>query len=114
MSYQSQAQLEADNAFQQRSRAAAIQQADIFINDQRPDFVAVSKGVLRADASLIIAFNTQAAAGPGIADKVDNGDGTIDQAKVTDADMLSLTQASWPTVAGLFFDADGNRIPNPT
>jgi len=33
---------------------------------------------------------------------VDNGDGTIDQAKCTDADLLSLTQAHWPTVAELY------------
>jgi hypothetical protein len=50
------------------------------------------------------------AAGPGIADKVDNGDGTIDQSKVTDADLLSLTQANWPVVAGLYFQEDGTPI----
>jgi hypothetical protein len=59
---------------------------------------------------LWVTFNRLAAAGPGIADKADNGDGTVDQSKVTDADLLSLTQANWPTVAGLYFQEDGSPI----
>jgi len=41
---------------------------------------------------------------------VDNGDGTIDQSLVLDADLLSLTQANFPTVAALYFDSEGTPI----
>lgn len=111
MSYQSQAQLEADAWFQQRSRAVAIQQGESFKNDQRPEFVATANAVLRDDPRFWPTFNRLGAAGPGIADKADNGDGTVDQSKVTDADLLSLTQANWQVVAELYFDPEGNRLP---
>jgi hypothetical protein len=107
MSYQTQAALEADYWFQQRTRATAIQQADTFKDDQRPNYVAVAEAVLRDEAGPTQAFTRLGAAGPGIADKVDNGDGTIDSANVTDADLLSLTQANWQVVAALYFNDDG-------
>lgn len=111
MSYQAQAALEVDGAFTSREIACAVQQADTFRNDQRPDFVAVAEAVLRQDGTVSWTFVRLAAAGPGIADKADNGDGTVDQAKVTDDDLLSLTQAAWPTVAGLYYNDDGSPKP---
>jgi hypothetical protein len=110
MSYHAQAELENDPQFQQRNRAVCIQQAETFKNDQRPAYVAVADGILRDEGELWPTFNRLAAAGPGIADKADNGDGTVDQAKVTDADLLSLTQANWPNVADLYFQEDGSPI----
>jgi hypothetical protein len=110
MSYQAQAALEADFYFQQRSRAAAIQQAGIYKDDQRPAWVAVSNALLKEQPGLALAFTRLDAAGPGIGDKVDNGDGTIDQAKVTDDDLLSLTQANYPVVADLYFNEDGTPV----
>jgi hypothetical protein len=110
MSYQAQSQLEADGLFQQRSRAAAIQQAEVFKDDQRPDFVALSNGIMRDDPGLSWTFIRVNAAGPGIGDKVDTGDGTIDQSLVTDADLLALTQSNYPTVAGLFYAEDGTPL----
>lgn len=110
MSYQAQAALEADYWFQQRTRAVAIQQADTFKDDQRPNFVALSSGLLRDEPGLAVTFTRLDAAGPGIADKADNGDGTVDQANVTDADLLSLTQANYPVVAGLYYTEDGSPI----
>lgn len=110
MSYQAQAQLEADYGFQQRSRAVAVQQAGTFKDDQRADWKALAVGVLRDDPGLTLTFTRIDAAGPGIADKADNGDGTVDQARVTDADLLSLTQANWPVIAGLYFKADGSPL----
>jgi len=95
VSYQSQSQLEADPDFRSRARAAAILQATSSQD-------AIADAILRDEGGPINAITRLDAAGPGIADKVDNGDGTIDQAKVTDADLLSLTQANWPTVAGLY------------
>jgi hypothetical protein len=111
MSYQAQSSLETDADFQARNRAAVTQQAATFKDDQRPAFVAVAEAALRGDAVVVLCFVRLAAAGPGIADKVDNGDGTIDQAAVTDADILSLTQANWPAVAGLYFNEDGSPKP---
>ncbi|HEY2302998.1 MAG TPA: hypothetical protein VGH66_13960 [Acidimicrobiales bacterium] len=111
MGYDAQFALTNDSDFYGRSYACAVQQADVFINDQRPDYVAVAHAVLRDDPGFGSAFVRLAAAGPGIADKADNGDGTIDSSKVTDADLLSLTQANWPVVAGLYFNTDGTPIP---
>jgi hypothetical protein len=111
MSYQAQWLLESDLTFTGRDRAATIQQADTFQNDARPDIAACAVAVLQDDTNITGAFLRMAAAGPGIADKVDNGDGTITQENVTDADLLSLTQANWPTVAALYFNEDGSPKP---
>jgi hypothetical protein len=110
MSYQGQAQLEADFWWQQRNRSVAIQQAETFKDDQRPDWQATAQSILRDDPGFALTFSRIAAGGPGIADKADNGDGTIDQSKVTDADLLSLTQANWSVVAGLYFAEDGTPL----
>lgn len=111
MSYQSQATLEADYWFQQRTRAVTIEQAEVYKNDARPSFVATADAVLREEGGIGLSFVRLGAAAPGIADKADNGDGTVDQAKVTDDDLLSLTQANWQVVAALYFDEEGNPIP---
>jgi hypothetical protein len=111
VSYQSQAQLTDDVWFNARSSSCATQQAETFKNDQRAAYVAVAEAVLRGEGIITSAFARLAAAGPGIADKVDNGDGTISQENVTDADLLSLTQANWPSVAELFYAADGTPLP---
>ena len=113
MSYQTQALLEGDIEFQRRVYAVDVQQADVYKDDARPQFVATAAAVLRGDTGLGAAFTRMAAAAPGIADKADNGDGTIDQAKVTDDDLLSLTQANWQTVAGLYFNEDGTPKETP-
>jgi len=108
MSYLAQDQLTQDVTFLGRSRAAAIQQAEIYKDDARPNFVALADAVMRDEGGFAATFTRLAAGGPGIADKVDNGDGTIDQSKVTDPDLLSLTQANWPTIASLYFNDDGS------
>lgn len=102
MSYQAQAMLTGDTVFTGRSLAAAVQQAMTFVNDARPGWVATALAVMRNDADVCSAFIRLNAAGPGIAERVDNGDGTVDQSRVTDADLLALTQANWPVVAGVF------------
>jgi hypothetical protein len=110
MSYQSVDQLTDDRVFGGRQRAASVQQAEQFKDDQRQNWVAVAEACLTGNGEIYNAFIRISAAGPGIGDKVDNGDGTIDQSKVTDADLLSLTQANWPVVAGLYFNDDGTPI----
>lgn len=110
MSYQAQDQLTYDPVFQGRVRSCAVQQAHIYKDDARPDFVALANNVMRGNPDAMNAFITLSAAGPGIADKADNGDGTIDQSKITDEDFLALIQANWQTVAGLYFNEDGTSI----
>jgi len=111
VSYLAASQLNADPAFNGRTQSAATEQAEVFFNDARPPFVATAKAVLMADPAVMSTFTRMAASGPGIADKADLGDGTIDQALVLDDDLLALTQANWQVVAGLYFDADGKPIP---
>ncbi len=110
MSYQSQAQLENDPEFQQRTRSVCVQQAGTFRNDARPSWVAVANGILKDEGGLWACFNRLDAGGPGIADKVEQPNGGIDQSLATDDDLLSLTQANWPTVAALYFNEDGTPI----
>jgi hypothetical protein len=110
MSYQAQALLTNDTIFGGRVQSCTTQQAETFKDDQRQNFVAVAEGILRGSGELFWAFIRICAAGPGIADKADNGDGTISQENVTDADLLSLTQASWQVVADLYFTTDGAPI----
>lgn len=112
MSYLAQAQLREDEDFVDRATSAATEQATIFKDDQRPDFVALADRLLRGSLEHTNAFVRLAAAGPGIADKVDpDDDGTIDQALVTDADLLALTQANFPVVADLYFTPEGETRP---
>jgi hypothetical protein len=111
MSYQAQYQLTSDSDFNGRSIAAATEQAATFVNDARPSWVALAQAVLRGETDKLAAFVRYNASAPGIADKADNGDGTVDSSKVSDADLLSLTQAGWPTIAGLYYAEDGTPIP---
>jgi hypothetical protein len=111
MAYLAVSQLMGDPTWQNRARACATEQAGIYKDDQRASWSATAEAVLRDEAAVVYAFVRLNAAGPGIGDKADNGDGTIDQAKVSDADLLSLTQANWPVVAGLYFTEDGTPIP---
>jgi hypothetical protein len=107
LSYLAQSQLETDGDFQRRVYSVNVQQANTYKDDARPAFVAVAEAILRDEPGPGATLLRLDAAGPGIADKVDNGDGTIDQSQVTDDDLLSLTQANWQVVAGLYFDPEG-------
>jgi hypothetical protein len=110
MSYQSIAQLTGDPDFNGRSQSAAAEQANTFKDDPRADCAALSRAVLRGETDKMAAFTRAAAAGPGIGDKVDTGDGTIDQTLVTDSDLLSLTQTNFPVVASLYYRFDGTPV----
>lgn len=111
MSYLAQSLLAQDSIFGSRVYAADLQQAHIFKDDARPSYVALASEIMRQGGGEVdVTFLRLAAAGPGIADKVDNGDGTISQENVTDADLLSLTQANWPLVADLYYAEDGSPI----
>lgn len=110
MSYLSQSQLETDTDFQRRVRAVNTEQAEYFKDAAGLDQKALAYAVLRDEPGPQQALLRLAAGGPGVADKVDTGDGSIDQSLVTDADLLALTQANWPAVAMLYFDSEGNPI----
>jgi hypothetical protein len=101
LSYQSQAQLEADYWFQLRVRSCVIQQAEHFKDDGRPALAALAAAVARDDPGPSPTFIRLCAAGPGIAEKAATDDG-VDHARVTDDDLLSLVQALWPPVAALY------------
>jgi hypothetical protein len=114
MSYQAISLLTGDQQFAGRTQAAATEQAEAFRNDQREQFVALADSVLRGRGEVLLAFVRINAAAPGIGDRADNGDGTVDQSKITDADLLSLTQNNWQVVAGLYFDQDGTPLERMT
>ena len=80
------------------------------MNDQRLDMAACAGAVLRDDPGPGSTLLRLAASAPGIADEANNGDGTIDQSKVTDGELLSITQANFPTVAHLYFDSEGAPV----
>jgi hypothetical protein len=110
MSYASIYQLTSDPTFAGRATASATEQAETYKDDGRADIAATADDVLRGVGPVVGTFVRMDAAGPGIGDKADNGDGTIDQAKVTDGDLLSLTQANFPVVAALYYTSEGVPI----
>ena len=110
MTYEAQAQLEADPTFRARAGSANVQQANVYKDSQLGDHRALAGAVIRGELQPGDALVRLDAAGPGIADKVTTPDG-IDQSQVTDDDLLALTQANWPTVAGLYYTAEGEPIP---
>jgi hypothetical protein len=114
MTYKVQSQLVADAEFQMRCQAVFTEQAFHFKDDGRGDMAALANKLLMApnvplagSSSVPYTFINLLAASPGFADEVDNGDGTIDSSKITDGELLSATQAQWPTVASLFYNPDG-------
>ena len=107
MTYLAAFTLTTDAAFQGRTRACTTEQAEIFRNDQRPDFVALAGAVMRSDGDVLWTFTNLTASAPGIADLAGE---PVDQARITDADLLAANQALWPVVAGLYFDAEGQPI----
>ena len=111
MSYLSQTQLESDMAFQNRTRAAITQQGLIFKDSMAGDMKALAEALLTGDPGPSLTFTRMLAGAPGFADTADTGDGTVDSSLIPDADILAAVQADWPTVAALYFDADGNPIP---
>jgi hypothetical protein len=109
MSFQTIADLTTDTAFAGRVSACATQQAEIFQNDARPDFVALAGAVMTGQGDVLWTFIRLAAAAPGLADTAGGG-GATDQAAISDPDILAAVQSNWPTVAGLYFDSEGQPL----
>jgi hypothetical protein len=110
MSYETQWKLTYDDEFVSRSKACEIQQADIqFRNDANLANAALANAVLRSEPAVLQAFQVQLPATPGFSDKLDEK-GEIDSSLIIDAELLAAVQASWPGIAGLFFNDDGTPI----
>jgi hypothetical protein len=103
-----QSQLAQDADFEARVSATVLQQADALSHDARPAVVALAKKILGEEPA-VWNLTCLAAAGPG-SEGVDNGDGTIDQAKMSDSDILASVLANWSVVAGLYYNADGTPL----
>jgi hypothetical protein len=115
MTYQSHWNLNYDTSFNERTRACLTDQGLVFISAADPAYVALAHAVLRADILVTSAFISVIAGSPGLAEAADpDGDGTVDDALVTDEMLLATVQAQWPTVAALFFDAEGQPIGETT
>jgi hypothetical protein len=111
MSYQGMDALNKDPAFGGRVWACAVEQAyNTYKNDSNLDVVALANDVMRGSGGALTNFTRFVAAAPGLADKADDGSGGVDQTKIVDGDILAAVDASWPTIAGLYFDAQGNRV----
>jgi hypothetical protein len=110
MSYHTQAKLQNDPDFQARVHSVNLQQAYIYKDSQLEDHKSLANDIMRNESTSGSVFIRLDAGGPGIADKVEQPNGDIDQSLVTDEDLLSLTQANWPVVASLYFNTDGTPI----
>jgi len=107
MSYHSQDLLRTDTTFQARVRSCVTEQSNNFINDARPDFHNLASDALRGAEHVLDSFYRVVATAPGLAAEVENPDGTIDQSKVSDLEILSATQSGYPMVVSLWYMPDG-------
>lgn len=110
MSYMSQTRLASDNDFVARCEAVLIEQSLIYKDSTEPDQAALAFGILRADPSgqYRRVFITILAAAPGFATETETPSGGVDASALSDAQLLSATQADFPTVAALFFLPTGS------
>lgn len=83
MTYQDTAELVVDPAFQGRVMAAATEQALIFVDDARPEFIAPAQLIILSPGNAV-PFVNLVAGQPGIT------------AASADADILAGVQAVWP------------------
>lgn len=94
MAYHDVASLVTDSDFTNRITACCTEQAAVFVNDQRPEYVALAQDVI-ADAGNAAWFYWPVASAPGFADAFVSGG----SAAITDPMLLAAVQALWPTIA---------------
>ncbi|HEX4502182.1 MAG TPA: hypothetical protein VH187_13680 [Scandinavium sp.] len=111
MTYLAIANLAQDVEFNERVSACVNEQSETFVNDTRPDIVALAMDCLRSNNSIILTFIRMAASSPGMADSAADDDGTVISSRIQDEQILSAIQGYYPRIAALYFDAEGNRIP---
>lgn len=121
MSYHAMHVLANQSDFNPRVSACCTEQAEVYLNDARPQFVALAQALLKVDngpvyAGVQFAFVRIVSAAPGMADKADTGDTTdlgqpiVDHTQISDEDILAAVQADFPTVAALYFNEDGTPV----
>lgn len=110
MSYLTQALLTESVDFGRRSRSCANQQANVYMADQRPNFVSLARAIIMGEPAPTVTLLTAIAYGPQFDQMVDNGDGTIDQSKVSDAAIQSRCDYVWEEVSLFYFKADGTPV----
>jgi hypothetical protein len=91
MGYHDIATIVGDSDFTNRITACCTEQAAVFVNDQRPDYVALADAII-AEAGNATWFYWLVSAAPGFGD-------AGSPAAITDPMILSAVQALWPTVA---------------
>lgn len=112
MTFLAQYQLTYDADFIYRGRACLINQAAIYINDERGDIKETADAVIRNHpAQVELTFQEFLGNSPGFVDEATLEDGTIDSSLIADGEILAAVQALWPTVAAIYFDPDGAPKP---
>lgn len=94
MAYKDIAGLAGDMDFTTRICACATEQAEVFVNDQRPAYVELADAVI-SDVGTASWFYWVVSAQPGFGDAFTAGG----SASITDGQILSAVQAMWPVVA---------------
>lgn len=94
MSFADQSALAANSWFTARLTACATEQAGVFINDARVEYVSLARQVL-ADPVAATWFSWPVATAPGLGDTYAGGG----QEAIADGDILAAVQAAWPTIS---------------
>jgi hypothetical protein len=110
MSYSSVHLLNQEPTYAGRVRACVTEQAALLTGDADPAIAACANAGLRGDPVIMDTFVRTTSSAPGLGDKADVGDGTIDHTLIVDDDILTAIQTNFPKVAVLFFNAEGVRI----
>lgn len=111
MSYLTQALLTEDVNFGRRSRSCMNQQANVYMADQRPNFVSLARAIITGEpVGPTSTMLTAIAYGAQFDQIVDNGDGTIDQTKIKDADIQSRCDYVWEEVSLFYYKTDGTPV----
>jgi hypothetical protein len=110
MSYSSIHLLNQEPVYAGRVRACVTEQAASLTGDANLATAACANAGLRGDPVIMDTFVRTTSSAPGLGDKVDVGDGTIDSTLIVDDDILAAIQANFPRVAALFFNDEGVRV----
>jgi hypothetical protein len=110
MSYSAVSLLNQDPAYAGRVRSCVTEQAASLTGDANLAVAACANAGLRGDPVIMDTFVRTTSSAPGLGDKADKGDGTVDQTLIVDGDLLAAIQANFPRVAALFFNDEGVRV----
>ena len=99
MTYSASGELAQDQAFQARERASLMNYASVNVNDK------LAQAVIRSDPIALVALLNVIPIAPGVADAATNTDGTIDQTKVTDAQIDGAISYYWANVTNMIYPA---------